>query len=33
VPTVVVLDRAGKIAWMRTGLAKAEEVRQRMNNL
>ncbi len=33
VPTVVVLDRAGRVAWMRTGLAKSEEIRARMNNL
>ena len=25
--TVVVLDRAGKIAWQKTGIAKAEEIR------
>ncbi len=27
VPTIVILDREGKIAWKHTGLAKADELR------
>jgi hypothetical protein len=33
VPTVVVLDRFGKLVWKRTGLAKADEIRAHVRNL
>jgi hypothetical protein len=33
VPTVIVLDRAGRIAWKHTGLAKSEELRAHMRGL
>ena len=33
VPTVVVLDREGKIVWKHTGLAKADELRGHMARL
>jgi hypothetical protein len=33
VPTIVVLDREGKIAWKHTGLAKSEELRAHMRRL
>lgn len=33
VPTVVVLDRDGKIVWKHTGLAKADELRGHMRRL
>ena len=33
VPTVVVLDRFGKLVWKHTGLAKAEEIRVHVRNL
>jgi hypothetical protein len=33
VPTVVILDRDGKIVWKHTGLAKADELRGRMRRL
>ena len=33
VPTVVVLDRDGKIAWKHTGLAKSDELRGHMHRL
>ena len=33
VPTVVVLDRFGKIVWKHTGLAKADEIRARLRYL
>jgi hypothetical protein len=33
VPTVVVLDRKGRLVWKHTGLAKSEEVRARMAGL
>lgn len=33
VPTVVVLDREGKIVWKHTGLAKADELRGHMRRL
>ena len=33
VPTVVVLDREGKIVWKHTGLAKSEELRGHMHRL
>lgn len=33
VPTVIVLDRAGRVAWKHTGLAKSEELRAHMRGL
>jgi hypothetical protein len=33
VPTVVVLDREGRIVWKHTGLAKSEDLRARMHGL
>ena len=33
VPTVVVLDRFGKLVWKHTGLAKADEIRAHVRNL
>ena len=33
VPTIVVLDREGKIAWKHTGLAKSDELRGHMRRL
>lgn len=33
VPSVVVLDREGRIAWRKTGLAKADELREHMKGL
>jgi hypothetical protein len=33
IPTVVVLDRDGKIAWKKTGLAKSEEIRAVLHGL
>ncbi len=33
VPTIVILDREGKIAWKHTGLAKSEELRAHMHSL
>jgi len=33
VPTVVVLDRFGKLVWKHTGLAKADEIRAHLRNL
>ena len=33
VPTVVVLDRFGKLVWKHTGLAKADEIRAQIRNL
>jgi hypothetical protein len=33
VPTVVVLDRSGRIAWKHTGLAKPDELRAHMRGL
>lgn len=33
VPTVVILDRAGRLAWKHTGLAKSEELRAHMRGL
>ena len=33
VPTVVVLDRNGRVAWMRTGLAKSDEIRAAMSSM
>ena len=33
VPTVVVLDRVGRVAWKHTGLAKADEVRGHLRGL
>ena len=33
VPTIVVLDRDGKIAWKHTGLAKSDELRGHMRRL
>jgi hypothetical protein len=33
VPTIVILDREGKIAWKHTGLAKSEELRSHMQRL
>lgn len=33
VPTVVVLDRFGKLVWKHTGLAKADEIRAHVKNL
>ncbi len=33
VPTVIVLDREGKIAWKHTGLAKSDELRAHMRRL
>jgi hypothetical protein len=33
VPTVVILDREGKIAWKHTGLAKSDELRGHMHRL
>jgi hypothetical protein len=33
VPTIVVLDRDGKIVWKHTGLAKADELRGHMHRL
>jgi hypothetical protein len=33
VPTVVVLDREGRVAWRRTGLSKSDEIRAAMSRL
>jgi hypothetical protein len=33
IPTVVVLDRAGRIAWKKVGLAKADEIRAALRGL
>ncbi len=33
VPTIVVLDRAGRIVWKHTGLAKSDELRAHMRGL
>lgn len=33
VPTIIVLDREGKIVWKHTGLAKADELRGHMHKL
>ena len=33
VPTVVVLDREGRVVWLRTGLSKSEEIRAAMRGL
>ena len=33
VPTVIILDREGKITWKHTGLAKADELRSHMRRL
>jgi hypothetical protein len=33
VPTVVILDRSGKIVWKHTGLAKSDELRAHMHGL
>jgi hypothetical protein len=33
VPTIVVLDRDGKIVWKHTGLAKSDELRGHMRRL
>ena len=33
VPTIVLLDRAGRIVWKHTGLAKSEELRAHMHGL
>jgi hypothetical protein len=33
VPTIIVLDREGKIAWKHTGLAKADELRGHMRRI
>lgn len=33
VPTVVILDRAGRLVWKHTGLAKADEIRAQLSRL